>query len=44
MPLGATLHPAPPAHFPDGSLVFWIWLVIGVAVAVACGIVLSLRR
>jgi hypothetical protein len=40
----STLHPAPPAHTTDGSLIFWIWLVVIITVAVAGAIVLSLRR
>jgi hypothetical protein len=42
--LASSVHPAPPAQFPDGSLAFWIWLVVIVAVAVVGGIVLTLRR
>jgi hypothetical protein len=38
------LRPAPPAHLADGSLAFWIWLVVILTVAVGCGIALSLRR
>jgi hypothetical protein len=40
----ASLHPAPPAQLVDSSLLFWVWLVVVVAVAVGGGILLSLRR
>jgi hypothetical protein len=42
--IASVLHPAPPAHFADDSLTFWIWLVVILAVAVLGGIVLALRR
>jgi hypothetical protein len=42
--IASVLHPAPPAHFADDSLTFWIWLVVIVAVAVLGGIALALRR
>ncbi len=44
MILASILHPAPPAHLPNDSLTFWIWLVAIVAVAVIGGIALTLRR
>jgi hypothetical protein len=44
VPAASSFHPAPPAQFPDGSLAFWIWLVVIVAIAVVGGIVLTLRR
>jgi hypothetical protein len=44
MLLLARLHPAPPAQLADGSLLFWVWLVVVVAIAVSGGILLSLRR
>jgi hypothetical protein len=42
--IASVLHPAPPAHFVDDSLTFWIWLVVILAVAVLGAIVLALRR
>lgn len=39
-----TLHPAPPAPLPDGSLDGWIWLTVVLAVVVLGGIVLTSRR
>jgi hypothetical protein len=42
--IASVFHPAPPAHFADDSLTFWIWLVVIVAVAILSGIALTLRR
>jgi hypothetical protein len=42
--LDAALRPTPPAHLADGSLTFWIWLVVLVAIGVIGGVALTLRR
>ncbi len=38
------IHAGPPAPVPDGSLVGWVWLILVLALLVACGLVLASRR
>jgi hypothetical protein len=39
-----TLRPAPPVPPPGGSLAVWVWLVIGMLVVVAAGVILASRH
>ena len=44
MLLAGSVHAAPPAALPDGSLTGWIWLTVVLALVVAGGVVLASRR
>ena len=44
MPSFEMLRPAPPVPAPGGSLAVWVWLVIGMLVVVAAGVVLASRH
>ena len=38
------IHAVPPATAPDGSLGAWLWLIVGLALVLAGGLVLASRR
>ena len=40
----ASIHPAPPATPPDGSLAEWIWLTVILALVVLGAMALTWRR